>query len=94
MFVFFLVMLLLEMEAWLSKFDEKPRWARSWCYFYLLSAALTALTAALTLLMLIFGFSELLKRGFIGKILLYLVAFLFQSVTSMVLFWTCRSALK
>ena len=82
------------MDAWLAKFDEKPRWAASWCYFYLLSAALTALTAILTLLMLIFGFSELSKKGSIGRILLLVVAFLFQSTTSMVMFWMCRSALK
>jgi len=79
---------------WLAKFDEKPKWASSWCYFYLLSAALTALTAILSLLLLIFGFSELSKKGAIGRILLLIIAFLFQGTTSLVMFWTCRSALK
>jgi len=82
------------MEAWLAKFDQKPRWAHNWCYFYLLSAALTALTAVLTLLLLIFGFSEMRARGAVGKVLLYTVAFVFQAITSMVMFWTCRSALR
>ena len=82
------------MESLLAKFEEKPKWAKNWCYFYLISAILTALSALLSLLMLIFGFSELSKKGAVGRMLLLVVAFLFQGTTSMVMFWTCRSALK
>jgi len=82
------------MEELLAKFDKKPTWARNWCYFYLLSAALTALTAILTLMMLIFGFSEISRKGAFGKVALYIVAFVFQAVSSMVMFWMCRSSLK
>jgi hypothetical protein len=87
-------MLLLEMEAWLAKFDERPRWARNWCYFYLLTSLLTAITAVLTLLLLIFGFSEFSRRGAVWKVLLYSFVFIAQGTTSMVMFWTCRSALQ
>lgn len=82
------------MDEFLAQFDQKPQWASSWCYFYLLSAALTALTAILTLLLAVFSFTELSRKGAFGKVLLYSVAFVFQSVTSMVMFWMCRSSLK
>jgi hypothetical protein len=78
----------------LSKFDKTPEWARDWCYFYMLNSALSALTAVLTLLLLAFGFEEIYKKGRIGIVFLYLVAFIFQSVSSMVMFWMCRSSLK
>ena len=82
------------MESLLARFEQRPSWASNWCYFYLLSAALTALTAILTLMLAIFSFSELSKKGSVSKVFLYLVAFCFQSVTSMVMFWMCRSSLK
>ena len=78
----------------LSKFDKTPEWARDWCYFYMLSSAMSALTAVLTLLLLVFGFAEIYKKGRIGIVFLYLVAFVFQSVSSMVMFWMCRTSLK
>lgn len=82
------------MQEWLARFEKVPSWASNWCYFYLLSAALTALTAVLTLMLLIFGFSEISSKGKIGKVALYIVAFVFQAIASMVMFWMCRSSLK
>jgi hypothetical protein len=78
----------------LAQFEKRPTWAKDWCYFYLFSAAITALTAVLSLIMIVLSFSELNKRGSLGKVALYIVAFGFQSVTSMVMFWMCRSSLK
>lgn len=82
------------MDQFLAQFEERPAWAKDWCYFYLFSAALTALTAVLSLILIVVSFSELNKRGSLGKVALYVAAFLFQSVTSMVMFWMCRSSLK
>jgi hypothetical protein len=82
------------MDKFLAQFEERPSWAKDWCYFYLFSAAITALTAVLSLILIVVSFGELNKRGSLGKVALYIVAFLFQSVTSMVMFWMCRSSLK
>jgi len=85
---------LAQFNKFLAKLEDKPTWAKDWCYFYLFSAALTALTAVLSLILIAVTFSELNKKGSLGKVALYIVAFVFQSVTSMVMFWMCRSSLK
>lgn len=41
--------------GFLSQFDKPPRWARTWCYFYLLAAAMLAMSAFFTLLLLVFA---------------------------------------
>ena len=78
----------------LEKYDTAPSWARDWCYFYMVSAGISALTATLTLLLLVFAFSEIFKKGRIGLVFLYIIAFIFQTISSLVMFWMCRSSLK
>ena len=83
-----------QFDKFLAKFEDRPAWAKDWCYFYLFSAALTAITAVISLILVVLSFSELNRKGALGKVALYVVAFVFQSVTSMVMFWMCRSSLK
>lgn len=78
----------------LEKYDAAPSWARDWCYFYMFSAGVSAMTAVMTLLLLVFAFSEILKKGRLGLVFLYIVAFIFQTASSLVMFWMCRSSLK
>jgi hypothetical protein len=78
----------------LGSLDNPPRWASSWCYFYLLAAGILAFFALLSLLMLIFAFSAINKRGLTGKVLFYTFAFIIQAIGSLVFFWMCRNSLK
>lgn len=76
-------------------YDKPPAWARTWCFFYMVSAALMALTALMTLLVLATSYDTIVKsKGGVGVVVLYVLALGFQSVTAMVTFWMCRSALK
>ena len=79
--------------GFLSQFDNPPRWARTWCYFYLLAAAMLGMSAFFTLLMLVFAYGKL-KKGQAGILVGYSLAFVFQALSAMVMFWMCRSSLK
>jgi hypothetical protein len=81
------------MPGILDSVNRVPPWARRWCYFYLLSAALLALTSFLTLIMAIFTFSNL-KKGQGTMLVAYCFALIFQAISAMVMFWMCRSSLK
>jgi hypothetical protein len=82
------------MESLLHRVEETPTWAKDWCYFYLAASLLSALTAFLTLLMLVFSFTEIYKKGKFGVILIYVFAVILQSTNSLVTFWMCRRSLK
>ena len=81
------------MSGILDTVNRVPTWARNWCYFYLLSAALLALTSFLNLIMLVFRFSNL-KKGQSAVLVAYCLALIFQAISAMVMFWMCRSSLK
>lgn len=80
-------------NSFLTQFDNPPRWARTWCYFYLLAASMLAMSAFFTLLMLIFAYGKL-KKGQASLLMSYSLAFVFQALSAMVMFWMCRSSLK
>jgi hypothetical protein len=79
------------MEQLLASVQHPPGWAKNWCDLYLLGSAFTGLTAILTLLILIFSFDLLKKKGLI---FLYAVGLLFQSINTMVFYWICKKSLR
>ena len=79
------------MLHFLANIENPPGWAKNWCDLYLLVSAFTALTAILTLLMIVLSFDVLKKKGLL---FLYVIGLIFQSVNSMVVFWICQLSLK
>jgi len=77
----------------INKLDTPPRWASSWCYFYLLTAAMLGLSSFFTLMMLVFAYGKM-KKGQVALLVAYSLALVFQAVGAMVMFWMCRSSLK
>ena len=76
-------------------YDKPPAWARNWCFLYMIGAVLTALSAVTTLLLLVTSYESFSKtKGGASLAFLYVLIFSVQSVTAMVNFWVCRSALK
>jgi hypothetical protein len=78
-----------------DQLDTPPRWARSWCYFYLVAAVIAGLSAVIIFVSLLVSYEAVSKtKG--GASLAAATAFagVFQAVTAMVMFWMCRSALK
>ena len=84
------------MDCLLSRLDNPPEWASSWCYFYFFTGCLGVFASFLTLVMIGFTFPTLIKKGTNGLTIIALSAFiwLFQGITSIVMFWICRSSLK
>jgi len=78
----------------IEELDKPPRWARNWCYLYLVAAILLALFAFLLLITFIVAFDAIKKKGAIGTMVIYTLAFVGQAFGAMVLFWMCRSSLK
>jgi len=78
----------------LSNLENTPEWAKNWCYFYMVASIISALTAFLTMVIVILGFNDFYKKGRVGILFLYLLVILFQSTNSMVTFWMCRRSLK
>ena len=78
----------------MTSIETVPGWAFSWCWFFFLASAVSALTAVLTLVTVVTMFSELNKKGALPLLSVYVAALAAQSVTSMVTFWMCRSSLK
>jgi len=78
----------------LGYLDNPPRWARSWCYIYLLAAGAFAFFAFLTLIILIFAFSTINKKGLTSKVLFYTVLCTLYGIGALVFFWMCRNSLK
>lgn len=75
-------------------FDNPPRWARTWCYYFLVGAVLAGLTSILTLGLLVTSYSEIAKSsGGALKVGAYSLVLVIQAVNAMVLFWMCRSSL-
>jgi hypothetical protein len=61
----------------------------------MVAAALAALSAVTTLLMLVTSYDTFAKsKGGVGLALMYVVVLGFQATTAMVTFWMCRSSLK
>ena len=78
-----------------DQLDTPPRWARSWCYFYLVAAVIAGLSSVVIFASLILSYETVAKsKG--GAALAAATGFagVFQAVTAMVMFWMCRSALK
>ena len=82
------------MLTFLSKLENTPDWAKDWCYFYMFASITSALTAFLTLIIVILGFNEFYKKGRLSILCLYLFVIIFQTINSMVTFWMCRRSLK
>lgn len=75
--------------------DTPPRWARSWCYFYLAAAIVAGLSAVIIFGGLLFSYEAVAKtKGGASLAAVSALAGVFQGVTAMVMFWMCRSALK
>ena len=74
--------------------ETPPRWARSWCYYFMLGAFASALAAVGTLLVLATSYSEVAKStGGVVKVGVYLLVLVVQALTSATLFWMCRASL-
>ena len=73
--------------------ETTPRWAYTWCYFYMFAGIANALAALVTLLLLIITLGA--KKGpNTGVFVIYSLGLSIQAITSMVMFWMCRSSLK
>jgi len=73
--------------------ETAPRWAYTWCYFYMFAGIANALAALVTLLLLIITLGA--KKGpNMGVLVIYSLGLSIQAITSMVMFWMCRSSLK
>jgi hypothetical protein len=79
---------------YIHNLDKPPRWARSWCYLYLVAAIGLALFAFLLLIAFIVAFDAIKKKGVIGTMVIYTGAFVLQALSAMVIFWMCRTSLK
>jgi hypothetical protein len=79
------------MFEFLANIENPPGWAKNWCDLYLLASAFTGLTAVLTLLILVFSFEVIKKRGLL---FLYALALIFQATNTMVFYWICKRSLK
>ena len=79
--------------GFLKRLDDPPRWARTWCYFYMLASAMLAMSAFFTLLMIVFLYGKL-KKEQVGMLVINVLVFVLQSITAAVMFWMCRGALK
>lgn len=78
----------------MSFFEPAPGWAFSWCWYFMFLGVLGALTAIATLIILITTYKGLKEKGHHLLLSLYFCLLVFQSITSMVTFWMCRSSLK
>ena len=78
----------------IEELDKPPRWARNWCYLYLVAAILLGLFAFLLLIAFIVAFDAIKKKDAIGTMVIYTLAFVGQAFGAMVLFWMCRTSLK
>ena len=64
-----------------------PAWAYSWCYYFLIAAAIPVISA---ILLVVSGSNKLGTTA----LLLFVFAALIQSATFLTMFWMCRSSLK
>ena len=74
--------------------EPPPRWAFSWCWFFVFASAVSGIAAILSLITLVLMFKTLLKTKQLGLISVYILTLTVQSLTAMVTFWMCRSSLK
>jgi membrane protein DedA with SNARE-associated domain len=78
----------------MTSIETVPGWAFSWCWYFFIASAISGFTAVLTLILLVIAYSELSKKGALPLVGVYVAALLAQSITSIVTFWMCRSALN
>lgn len=78
----------------MNSIENPPGWAFSWCWYFFAASAISGITAILTVITIITMFNELMKKNAVGLLSFYVLALVAQSVTSVVTFWMCRSALK
>jgi Na+/H+ antiporter NhaC len=78
----------------MTSIETAPGWAFSWCWYFFLASAVSAITAILTLVLIVTMFSELNKKGAVPLLSLYVLMLVLQSITSIVTFWMCRSSLN
>jgi uncharacterized membrane-anchored protein len=66
-------------------FEDVPKWAYSWCFFFAFMGFMSLFT----------GISALFLSNKLGfpLLILYLIAALGQAATSFTLFWMCRRSL-
>jgi len=74
--------------------EPPPGWAFSWCWYFFVASAVSGITAILTLITIVVMFKTLMKNNGLLLLSVYSFALVVQSITSMVTFWMCRSALK